>query len=297
MHLPAPLSRTRTEWDRKPSGERQLTVVNTALRSTRHSSANRHHARELAWRWVASKWPRLVPSTADMEAPHLERAFPGQALLASTSPDGKRWTLAIAHGERQGNRTWTTEASVTDTGSADLLAVRTACSDLGHAPPVVAPPKVLVAWVERLELDDAGYAVTGEPRLVSHPNQLETFFTQVLSRQRALPVIALTNKARSQHFGVDPRGLAEAVRGVAHVTCIASELAPLVAQTLGRNFTVAHGAARIYAAGFSLDAGAPDHPLLRPLAGSSAAPAEDPGAFRRALCRKVCALGVRGGAA
>ena len=155
----------------------------------------------------------------------------------------------------------------------------------------------LAAWVERMELDDAGYAVTGEPRLVTHPDQLETFFTQVLSRQRALPVIALTNKARSQHFGVDPRGLAEAVRGVAHVACIAAELSPLVAQTLGRNFTVAHGAARIYAAGFHLDAGAPDHPLLRPLAGSSAAPAEDPGAFRRALCRKVCALGVRGGAA
>ena len=36
---------------------------------------------------------------------------------------------------------------------------------------------------------------------------------------------------------------------------------------------------------------------MRPLAGSSKGPAEDPGAFRRALCRKVCALGVRANAA
>ena len=292
QHTP-PLSRTRTDWDRKPSADRLLTVVSASLRSTRHSPANRYHARELAWRWVATKWPRLVPSASEMEAPHLERAFPGQALLASTSPDGKRWTLAIAHGERQGQRTWTTEASVTDTGSEDLVAVRTACSDLGHAPPVVAPPKILANWVERLELDDAGLAVTGEPRLVSHSDQLETFFAQVLSRQRALPVIALTNKARSQHYGVDPRGLAEAVRGLAHVTCISSELAPMVARKWGQGFAIAHGTARIYSAGFHLEAAAQDHPLMRPARPNGEPSTEDPGAFRRALCRKICAMSVR----
>ena len=293
MHHTHALARTHTDWDRKPPSERLLTVVNASLRSARHSQANRDHARELAWRWVASKWPRLVPCASELEATHLERAFPGQALLATTSPDGKCWTLAIAHGERHGQRTWTTKASVTDTGSADLVAVRTACSDLGHAPPVVAPPKVLANWVERLELDDAGLAVTGEPRLVGHPDQLETFFTQVLSRQRSLPVIALTNKARSQHYGVDPRGLAEAVRGLAHVTCISSELAPVVARTLGQGFAIAHGSARIYSAGFHPEAAVQDHPLMRPVRPGGEPTTEDPGAFRRALCRKICAMSVR----
>ena len=92
---------------------------------------------------------------------------------------------------------------------------------------------------------------------------------------------------------MDPRGLAEAVRGLAHVTCISSELAPMVARKWGQGFAIAHGGARIYSAGFHLEAAAQDHPLMRPARPNGEPSTEDPGAFRRALCRKICAMSVR----
>ncbi len=49
-----------------------------------------------------------------------------------------------------------------------------------------------------------------------------------------------------------------------------------------------HGAARIYGAGFAPGADPRDHPLVR----DGSPRGEDPGAFRRLLCRKVCAMSV-----
>lgn len=291
IHRPAPSERTTSDHRAPKSG--MMPMVHASLRSSRHSQANRRQARAMAWKWAASRWPRLVPAQGEIDADHMERALPGQALLVSTSQDGRSWTLSVAHGERHGSRTWATEAIVSDTGSADRLTVRTACSDLGQLPPVVAPPRLLGTWVERLDLDDAGLPVLAEPRIVNHPTQLEAFFEQVLSRGRQLPVIALASRPRSQFYGIDPRALAQAVRGIAHVTCIPAAMAPEVARTLGEPFGVAHGAARLFAAGFHPDDAAREHPLLRSPRADPADPESAPGSFRKTVCRVACALSVR----
>ena len=168
------------------------------------------------------------------------------------------------------------------------MLFRSSCSDLADAPLVVAPPRLLGAWVQRLDLRDAGVAVLGEARDVDNPAQLAAFCDHVLSAKRTLPVIALTNSPRSRYFGVDPRGLAEAIRGLAHVACLSPEMAAEIPMRFGKDFTLVPGAARIYAAGFNPDAIPQDHPLVR----DSAARNDDPGAFRRLLCRKICALSV-----
>ena len=263
-------------------------VVRSALRSAQHSPTNRQHARELAWEWVGAKWPRLMPPYTDLDNAHYERSLPGQELMVSTSGDGTVWTLAIAHSERTGARTWMTRATVADTGDADVMALQTSCSDVPNAPLVVAPPKLLGAWVERLELRDGGLAVLGEARDVHDASHLDAFCKHVLSRERQLPVIALTTSLRSRFYGVDPRGLAEAVRGLAHVACLAPEVASEVVLRFGKDFGLVHGAARIYTAGFNPDAFVQDHPLIR----DSSVRATDPGAFRRLLCQKVCAMSV-----
>lgn len=263
-------------------------VVRSSLRSAQHSATNRRRARELAWEWVNAKWPRLMPPSNDIDNAHYERSLPGQELMVSTSGDGAVWTLAIAHNERGGARTWMTRATVADTGEADVMALQTSCSDIPNAPLVVAPPKLLGAWVERLELQDGGVAVLGGARDVNDASQLEAFCKHVLSVDRNLPVIALTTSPRSRFYGVDPRGLAEAVRGLAHVACLAPDLAGEVVMRFGKDFGLVHGAARIYAAGFNPDAFPQDHPLIR----DTSVRAKDPGAFRRLLCQKVCALSV-----
>lgn len=266
-------------------------VVRSTLRSAVHSRSNRRRAQELVWEWVGAKWPRLLPSPSEMERGHFEYAVPGQELAVSTSGDGSVWTLAVAYNERRGTRTWMTRAVVADTGDADVMGLQTSCTDVPDAPLVVAPPRLLGAWVERLELSDGVLAVLGEPREVNDAAQLAAFCNHVLSTKRSLPVIALANKPNSRFYGVDPRGLAEAVRGLAHVACLTPQAAASVADRLGPDFGVVAGAARIYEPGFSTTAAAYEHPLVRDIRAADAK-SDDAGAFRRLLCQKICALSV-----
>jgi hypothetical protein len=267
-------------------------VVRATLQSRVHSSANRQRARELAWRWVGAKWPRLLPAESEMARDSLTRSVPGQELLTSTNAQGSVWSLSVAHEERHGNRTWMTHVQVADTGHSDVVSLQTACTDLPDAPLVVAPPRLLGDWVEALELEDAGLAVQGTARDVTDAWQLDALCQHLLSDDRQLPVIALVNRPQSHYYGVDPDGLAENLRGMAHVACVASHLSQNVAERLGHDFAVVHGAARIYAPGFYPQAAASAHPLVRDVTVPAANQPSDAGAFRRLLRRKICALSV-----
>ena len=276
-------------------------VVCSTLNSTAHSPANRLRARDLAWRWVGAKWPKLLPPASDMARDTVSRSAPGQELMASTSADGSVWTLSVAHQERHGRRTWMTRAHVTDTGTHDMVGLQTACTDVPDAPLVVAPPRLLGDWVEGLKFEDAGLAVQGAARDVTDQWQLDALCQHLLSEARHLPVIALVNRPQSHYYGVDPNGLAENLRGLAHVACIASHLSQQANARLGQDFAVVHGAARIFAPGFNANCG-PDvetnaaarnaHPLVRDIAAPDAANPQDAGAFRRLLRRKICAMSV-----
>jgi hypothetical protein len=266
-------------------------VVRSALRSRVHSHENRRRAKDLVWRWVGKRWPRLMPTASVLEGSEFERRFPGQRLSLSTDADGAVWVVEVTHTEKNSPRTWTTRAAVADMGDADLLTLQTACSGLAAAPAVIAPPKLLSAWVDGLDLDDGHAAVIGEPRMVTDAAELDGFCDHVMHEKRALPVIALANKPNSRFYGVDPRGLAEAVRGLAHVVCLTPELAANAAPRLGRNLVPVPGAARIYRLNFRPAAAASEHPIIRPAA-FTAGEATDPGELRRHLCRLVCAMSV-----
>ena len=269
-------------------------VVRSVLRSRTHSPQNRRLARDLVWSWVGSKWPRLMPSASELERSHIDYSLPGRKLRVTTSEDGSAWKLELSWLDRESARTWITQAVVADAGDADLLAVETACSP---APaPSVAPPRVLAAWVERLEVEDGGVPVLGEPRLVQTAEQIESFFAHLLLAQRALPLVVLANKPNSRYYGADPRGLAEAARGLAHVACLSPEAVAAFAARFGRRLSPVQGAVRVYMPGFAAQDEANEHVLIDP--GASAADARageptGPGAFRRLLCQRLCELSVR----
>jgi hypothetical protein len=270
-------------------------LLRSVLKSPAHSHHNRQLAQQIVWDWVGSKWPRLVPSLAERERSTFTCALPGRRLSLANSADGAAWMLEVAHSERDNSRTWTTTALVADTGDADLVAVQTSCTDLPSAR-AVAPPKVLGHWVQRLAFEDAGWAVEGEPRLVQDDEQLDAFCAHVLQRGRTLPVIALANKPGTRYYGIDPRGLAESVRGLAHVACVAPDAVAEIAHRFGRRFAPVAGAVRLYVPGFTAEDEARDHPLIRQVqppkdAGDGDAPA-DHAAFRRYVCRRVCAVSV-----
>lgn len=267
-------------------------VVRVALRSQRHSDTNRRRARELTWQWVAAKWPRLMPSREQMEMGQYKHSIPGQQIVMSRAADHSNWSLAVAFDEKSGARTWVTQVEIADGGDSDLLRLQTSCTDVADAPLVVAPPRLLGSWVERMELEDGPFAVLGEPREVSDESQLQGFLTHVLSPQRNLPIIALANRPETRFYGVDPRGLATAVRGLAHVICLDPHIALEVADRLGPRLGIVPGAARVYSAKVPVEENALNHPLVRNTRAVGNAQ-DSAGAFRRLLCQKICAMSVR----
>ena len=225
-----------------------------------------------------------------------ERALPGQELLVSTSANpthgASAWSLSVAHTQRASSRTWMTRVQVIDTGTSDALRLQTACTDIPEAPLVVAPPRVLGDWVEALDLQDAGLSVQGAPHTVIDRWQLDSLCDHLLSPERKLPIIALVNRPQTHYYGVDPQGLAENLRGLAHVVCIAQHLEAKISSRFDRDLAVEQGAARIYNTGFNPTADRKAHPLVRDTSPRGTERQADPGAFRRLLRRKICAMSV-----
>lgn len=266
-------------------------VVRAALKSRTHSHENRRLARDLVWSWVGDKWPRLVPPRAQLESAHVETVLPGRRLSVATSEDGSAWTLEVTYSERDGACTWTTRAVVADVGDADIVALQTSCAQPPGARRI-APPRVLSRWVDRLQLDDAGIAVQNGPHMVDGDEQLAALCDHLLDAERALPVIVLGNKGTSRYYGVDPRGLAEAVCGLAHVACLTPDAIAGFTDRFGRRLAPAPGAVRIYMPGFLPSAESRDHPLIRPARPAEGETEVDAGAFRRFVCQRVCELSV-----
>ncbi len=266
-------------------------VVHAQLRSAQRTDATSRIARDLAWQWVASKWPRLLPSAGGMDSDHYARSAPGQKLVAASQPGGG-WAMTVAFDERHGSRTWITHVEISLVDGLPRLSLQTGCTAQVEEPLVVAPPRLLGSWVERLDLVDGPVGIISEARSVGDPDQLQHFLAHVASPARTLPIIALSNRPGTRFFGVDPAGLATAVRGLAHVACLSPEVAADVAAHLGPHLGVVPGAARIYGAGTAIANSSQHHPLVRNHHAGASSPA-NAGAFRRQLCQRICALSVR----
>jgi hypothetical protein len=267
-------------------------VLRAALKSPTHSDENRRLAKDIVWSWVGAKWPRLMPPRSQLENGQFQCVLPGRKLTVATSTDGSAWSLEVSYSEREGGCTWTTCAVVADIGDADMVAVQTSCT-LSEGQRRIAPPRVLGRWVDRLQLDDAGVAVRGEPRIVEDDLQLAALCDHLLAADRRLPVILLGNKLNSRYYGVDPRGLAEAVCGLAHVACLTPEAIALFSERFGRRLAPAAASVRIYMPGFGASAEPREHPLMRPAHAAPPGQAPDPAAFRRFVCRRICELSVQ----
>jgi hypothetical protein len=192
------------------------------------------------------------------------------------------------------SRQWRTRVVVAEGAGVDILAVQTACSRSGPAPVTVAPPKLLAAWAEALDVHDATEPAFGQPWWVTDEMQAAEFVDHVLDEQRALPVIALANKGTSRYFGVDPEALAKSMQGMAHVACVTQQARDVLKSRLGHRLAPVQGAARIYGAGFRDDLSVDDHPLVRQ---PDLAPGEKADAslasFRQRIIRAVCASSAR----
>ncbi|MGE4240480.1 hypothetical protein [Ramlibacter sp.] len=277
------------------SPSRHEAVLRSLMSCQAHSAANRRLARDIVWRWLGSRWPHLRPNAALMERDELESASGRSSLRVATSEDGAVWTLTVSSREREADPEWTTRAVVADGGAADLVAVETSCSDLSAAW-VISPPAVLGQWVDRLRLEDAGVPVTGQPRHVTDEAQARALFDHVTGDGRRLAVVLLAAKGDSQYYGVDPRMVAQSVRGLAHVACLTAPALGEWSKLCGRAASPVTGTARIYVPGYGArstgnDVAPPSFSVLpRPdLATEGKSQATE---LRHRLSRQLCALTV-----
>lgn len=267
-------------------------VVRTLLTSRTHSQANRRLARALVWRWVASRWPNLMPTGVAADRPHLDSELPGRSLSVRTSSDGAVWQLSVTHQERPHAPRWRTQAVVADASTADVLSLETACSDPASAR-VIAPPAVLGSWIERLATDDAGIVLRSQPRLVEDEAQVAEFLRHLTLPERRLPFLVLARKASSRHYGTDPQVLNDAVLGLAHVACLAPVAVLACRAAFGPESSPVQGAVRLYLPGFAAGVDAPLLPLPQGNAASvNQSGRTRPSELRRALRHRLCQLSV-----
>ena len=269
------------------------TLVRSLLRTKHRSPKTYRAAQELAWRWVRVRWPGLVPAIVMREDIEFRLELPGRAVSSSVTRDGACWILEVTHRDSAGNRVWKTQAVTARCKNSDVLAVQTSCSAIGDPPAVVAPPKLLVDWAQRFELEDGGVPISDVPMPVADSAQLDAFWAHVASPTRALPIVALTCKRNSRYYGLDPRNLAQALQGVAHVRCLTAESAAKMAARLGGLLAPVPGALRIYVPG--ADWASKD--ALIGIPGSSGNEPGEASFLRKRLCRDVCALGAANGPA
>jgi hypothetical protein len=163
---------------------------------------------------------------------------------------------------------------------------------------VVAPPKLLASWVQRLPLDDDGIPVMGSARFVESQADVETLCRQLKQPGRRLPIVVLANKPGTRYYGIDPRGIAESLQGLAHVVCLAPDALAELTDRFGQRLAPVPAAVRIYLPGFAPEHASGQHPIIRPRAkAEDADPAvNEATAFRRYVCQRVCELAVGAGA-
>jgi hypothetical protein len=176
----------------------------------------------------------------------------------------------------------------------DILAIQAACSQMETAPAAVAPPKLLAAWAEALDVHDATEPALGKPWWVAGKGDAADLLDHLLSPHRALPVITLANKGESRYYGVDPEALAKAMHGMAHVACVTQEARLAVASRLGARLAPVQGAARIYGPGLDVRE---SHALVRQVDPGYGVPTPGgPTSFRQRIIRAVCASSARAAA-
>lgn len=238
-------------------------VMQSFLPGTKHSVENRAAARTRVLDWARGKWPSLIPSSA-YDGNAFEHDQAGLRIAATSNSDGTIWAFRSEHLDSRESRTWVTEALVADLGPTDAFGVRNSCSTLSGEPIPATSPRFLRDFISHHSLVDAGGLVTATPHFVADSEALHKFLSLLLSTDRSLPVIALTQIPETTSYAIDPARLARDTQGLAHVFCLSPAVTFGLSDYVGKTLSVFHGAVRTYYPGFSPSSDPRQHHLVFP---------------------------------
>lgn len=200
--------------------------------------------------WARTKWVDLVPSDP-IEARDFEHDQPGLEIGAVDLPERQLWGFRVEHPDSMvPGRTWLVEAVVASPGTGfDVLGVRSQCCSGGATEVPFSSPRFVRTWLEGLEVEDAGWRVDGSSALIASREEVAALIALLNDPQRELPVVVVTEFARSE-FCIDADRLAGRAPGLAHVVRLPVEGTLALTDALGRDRSVFKGAIRTYFPGF-----------------------------------------------
>ncbi|KWU19146.1 hypothetical protein AS149_12930 [Burkholderia cenocepacia] len=263
-----------------------------------HSAENRKSARAAVLDWAGEArqwregWGNSIPDKAYDGYP-FDASDEGVHLQVRSDRESRLWCFSVEHDDaRESARHWRLEAFVADRGTHDELGVRVFCQP-GEAVKFVpsSTPALVKTFIRDNQLVDAGCPVTARVVDAGDDDSFTDFVDLLLSRERRLPLVVLTQGRDSRHDGyaVNPEQCARVLQGFAHVVALPEEQSFWLTDELGKTVSAYGGAVRTYNPGFHAEADPYDHPLLLQ---ERIEEGTGPRAFEQVLARKLRAATV-----
>jgi hypothetical protein len=270
-------------------------VMQSFLASSKHTESNRIDARTRVLDWARSKWPGLIPHHA-YEGKAFEHDQAGLRIAATSNLDSTLWAFRSEHLGNDSNesRTWVTEALVADLGPSDAFGVRNSCSTLSGEAIPSSSPRFLRDFVAHHSLIDGGVPVSAKSHLIGDIDSFNRFAAFLLSSERSLPIVVLTQLSHSTDYALDPVKLAKDTQGLAHVFCLPLNMTFWLSDHVGKTLSVFSGAIRTYYPQFSLESDPWQHHLVFPqrISEWNDEAGSGPAAFEQFLSRQLHSFSV-----
>lgn len=270
-------------------------VMQSFLASSKHAESSRTEARTRVLDWARGKWPGLIPPHA-YEGTAFEHDQAGLRIAATSNLDSTLWAFRSEHlgSDSKESRTWVTEALVADLGPTDAFGVRNSCSTLSGETIPASSPRFLRDFVAHHSLIDGAIPVSAVSHFVGDVESFNRFMALLLSPDRSLPVVVLTQLPHSSDYALDPVKLARDTQGLAHVFCLPSTMTFGLSDHVGKTLSVFHGAVRTYYPRFSVESDPWQHHLVFPQRISEWADetGTGPAAFEQFLSRQLHSFSV-----
>jgi len=270
-------------------------VMQSFLASLKHTESNRTEARTRVLDWARSKWPELIPHHA-YEGKAFEHDQAGLRIAATSNLDSTLWAFRSEHlgSDSKESRTWVTEALVADLGPTDAFGVRNSCSTLSGEFIPASSPRFLRDLVAHHSLVDGGMPVSAISHFVRDVDSFNRFMALLLSPDRSLPVVVLTQLPHSNAYASDPLKLARDTQGLAHVFCLEPTMTFGLSDHVGKPLSVFNGAVRTYYPNFSVESDPWQQHLVLPqrIAEWNDETGTGPAAFEQFLSRQLHSFSV-----
>ncbi|MCC7147432.1 MAG: hypothetical protein IT443_13390 [Phycisphaeraceae bacterium] len=227
--------------------------------------------------WLDEKLPQTLPKSA-RNLENFDMDHHGQQQVSGVSiGDHGLWSVRLIQPDAPfkrrlavAGRTWTTELSLHKSDVGVRFAVRVLCASAPYAiePIALTRPRVVIDLAQEFGLREIR-PLDGRPWMLSTEEDLESLYELVVSDNRTMPIVLLTEPDHRQWqikfsaYVIDETDLSRRTQAMAHVVCMPKDLGFRWTERVGKIWSAFHGAIRTYYPKVHFEEDSPSsHPLM-----------------------------------